>query len=46
VTSGNAPSLRLLDRLGFTFERLIEDPVGTQLWLLSQASLPSAPARP
>jgi RimJ/RimL family protein N-acetyltransferase len=45
VTIGNAPSLRLLDRLGFTFERLIEDPAGTQLRLLSHAA-PSAPARP
>jgi [ribosomal protein S5]-alanine N-acetyltransferase len=35
VTSGNAPSLRLLARLGFRFERTITDPTGTTLRLLS-----------
>jgi RimJ/RimL family protein N-acetyltransferase len=46
VTSANAPSLRLLERLGFEFERMIEDPAGTPLKLLSHTPLESTPARP
>lgn len=39
VTSENAPSLRLLERLGFKFERMIADPAGTSLRLLAADAL-------